>query len=207
MSSQVPKIATSWRKKSEVDYFPLFVPLWLAFDAWLRANFNPPTTKNSKIPPSDRERLETLKYDYVNNDTFEKMQGLLVGANPRGGIFKEYLLEIEKALLSAPIKYENDSANRIISFSDGLVDRESKTRGEYENLMDVSNLDPDDPNVKIELTSGRFIINDVKKIYRVYLEILYQVRCRFFHGELEPNKDNERIIKYLYLTLSEIFEA
>ena len=203
MSSEIPEIATSWRKKSEVDYFPLFVPLWLAFDAWLRANFSPPLSKNRKIPPSDRERLETLKYDYVNNDTFEKMQGLLVGANP-SGIFKESLLEIEKALLSAPIKYINDRANRIVSFSTGLV---SKAQGKFENLMDVSNLDPNDPDAKIELTSGRFIINDVKKIYRVYLEILYQVRCRFFHGELKPNKDNERIIKYLYLTLSDIFEA
>ena len=198
MSPQVPESAKSWRKRSEIDYFPLFVPLWLAFDAWLRTNYGSPTD-------ADRKRLEKLKRDEINNFTFHRMRDLLLSNTAESETFKDYLAQLNEALMSRGISYEKDPANRRLGLNCGLVERgEGSKRDEdvYENLTLTRG-----QRDKIVLVKGIYITDEIPKVYRAYIEILYQVRCRFFHGELEPNKDNERIIKYLYLTLSDIFRV
>ena len=42
-----------WKRKSGIDYIPLFVFLWFALNAWMRDHFFKET--------SDRQRLDMLK--------------------------------------------------------------------------------------------------------------------------------------------------
>ena len=196
MNSQVPESAKSWRKRSDIDYFPLFVPLWLAFDAWLRTNYNSST---------DRKRLEKMKRDEINNFTFHRTRDLLLGNTSESETFKDYFAQLNEALISQGISYEKDPANRKLGLSYGLVERgEGKKRDEdvYEDLTRTRG-----QQNKIVLIKSVYITDEIPKVYRAYIEILYQVRCYFFHGELESNKGNERIIKYLYLTLRDIFKV
>lgn len=60
---------------------------------------------------------------------------------------------------------------------------------------------------RIETDTDLFITNEIGKIFAAYAEIVYQIRCLLFHGSLAPIKENERVIRALYLTLSIVMEA
>jgi len=182
----ISETISSWKQKAEIDYFALFVPLWLAFDAWF---------KDKYAQKTDRENLEALKMDEINNKTYKRMKNLLHGTDSMSETFKDYLVQLNQALLATPIEYEKDPG-KILSFNTALVDKDTKT---YENLIKGKR-----QHNKIKLLDDVYITNEIQKIYKAYIEILYQIRCVFFHGKLKPNKENERIIKYLYLTLKEI---
>jgi len=181
---------SSWKRKSEIDYFSLFVPLWLAFDAWF---------KDKYAPTTDRECLEMMKNDEINNRTFHRMRDLLQGTDSASETFRDYFAQLDEALRSAPIQYERNTS-KSLSFSNGMVRRDGNPANDvYEDLTRESR-----QHNKIELISGTFITDEIAKVYRAYIEILYQVRCKLFHGDLPPNRENERIIKYAYLTLKEL---
>lgn len=182
----ISETISSWKGKSEIDYFSIFVPLWLAFDAWCKDKYGQAT---------QRECLEMLKNDEINNRTYQKMKVLLLGTDSISGTFRDYLIQLNEALLAAPIYYEGD-LTKTLSFRVALIDRDNRI---YEDLFRSSG-----QHNKIEISAGVFITDEIIKIYKAYIEILYQVRCVLFHGGLEPNKENERIIKYLYLTLKDI---
>ena len=186
----ISKIISSWRQRSDIDYFSLFVPLWLAFDAWYKDRVG-----HSK----DRDCLEALKYDKLNNKTYSQMEALLGGIDTKSETFRDYLTHLQQALLSAPIAYENN--RRTVSFKDGLVTRDNSNQSNnvYENLIRKKG-----QHHKIRLAGDMYITDEIPKVYRAYIEILYQVRCKLFHGKLNLNGENERIIRYLYLTLREI---
>jgi len=187
----ISQTISSWKQKSEVDYFSLFVPLWLAFDAWCK----------DKYGLSDQRRcLEALKNDEINNKTYHKMKSLLNGNDSMSITFKSHLNQLEEALKSNPIYYEEAgnvrSTTTTLSFKNALTDRSVK---KYENLFRTSG-----QHNKIEIVPGLYVTDEIQKIYKGYIEILYQVRCYLFHGNLKPDKENERIIKNLYLTLKDL---
>ena len=185
------EIISSWKQKSEIDYFSLFFPLWLAFDAWCKDKYGKPT---------QRKCLEALKNDGLNNKTYQKLKTLLQGSDSISETFKSYLTQLNQALEASPIRYEFNGTEepKTLSFKNGLMDKNANPRA-YEDLFRTSG-----QHNKIELITGIFITDEISKIYRAYIEILYQVRCRLIHGDLSPNKENERLIKYLYLTLKDL---
>ncbi len=184
----ITETISSWKGKSEIDYFSLFVPLWLAFDAWCKDKYGHST---------QRDCLEALKNDNLNNKTFQKLKTLLHGSNSISETFKGYLTQLNQALEATPIKYEGENT-KTLSFKNALVDKANRI---YENLFKITG-----QHDKIELIAGIYVTDEIQKIYRAYIEILYQVRCKLFHGNMSPSKENERIIKYLYLTLKELMD-
>lgn len=187
----VSETISSWKQKSEIDYFSLFFPLWLAFDAWCKDKYGLFT---------QRDCLEALKNDELNNKTYQKLKTLLQGTDSISETFKGYLTQLNQALEASPIKYDfnGNEDNETLSFKNALLDKNANPRI-YEDLFRTNR-----QHNKIELISGIFITGEISKIYRAYIEILYQVRCRLIHGDLPPNKEDERIIKYLYLTLKDL---
>ncbi|KJU81875.1 hypothetical protein MBAV_005931 [Candidatus Magnetobacterium bavaricum] len=187
----VSTIISFWKERAEIDYVSVFVPLWLAFDAWIEDKYGKPT---------QRECLEALKDDTINNKTFNEMKALLNRDDSISNAFKNNLKQLDEALRSAPIYYKikNDNKRLTLSFKNGLVDRKTF---EYEDLF----REKDDPDI-IELVSGCFITDEIEKIYKAYIEILYQMRCSLFHGDLSMGDTNKRIVKYLYLTLKDLLK-
>ena len=182
----ISETISSWKQKAEIDYFSLFVPLWLAFDAWCKDKYGLST---------QRDCLEALKKDDLNNKTFQKLKTLLYGTDSISETFKSYLTQLNQALEAEPILYEGERT-RCLGFTNGLVNRASRV---YEDLFRTRG-----QHNKIELIAGIYITDEIQKIYGSYIEILYQVRCRLLHGDFPPNKENERIVKYLYLTLKDL---
>lgn len=183
----ISETISSWKQKSEIDYFSLFVPLWLAFDAWCKDKYGHST---------QRDCLEALKIDEINNRTYHRFKALLSGSDSLSTTFKNNLKQLNEALEASPIYYEEDTHKPILSFKTALID---KVGSIYEDLFRTSG-----QHNKIELTMSVFITDEIPKVYKGYIEILYQVRCYLFHGNLTPNKENERIVKHLYLTLKDL---
>jgi hypothetical protein len=178
-----------WKKKSEIDYTSLFVPLWLSLDAWMRDRY---TEK------SDRKRLELFKRGEhkISNDFFTL---LFDNNDARAKAFQGNLAELHKALENAKISYDNDR-DKYISFSCVRVDQNG---GE---LQYINLLKEERQQNKVELVEGLWVDDDKSKLFRGFMEILYQIRCALFHGDLKPNEANERVIKQLYLITVEIMK-
>lgn len=175
-----------WKKKSEIDYTSLFVPLWLSLDAWMRDRYSEDT---------DRKRLELFKQGShkISDDFFI----LLFDSNDaRAKAFQGNLAELHKALENANMPYKD----KFISFAcipDGRKDDEDQ----YINLLKEER-----QQNKIELVEGIWLDDDKSIVFRGFIEILYQIRCALFHGDLKPNEANERVIKQLYLITVEIMK-
>ena len=59
----------------------------------------------------------------------------------------------------------------------------------------------------IKLDDHLMVESDSERLFVAYIEIVYQVRCALFHGDLAPtSEENKRVIQQLYLTLSMIME-
>lgn len=180
---------TLWKKKSEIDYISLFVPLWLSLDAWMRDRYNENT---------DRQRLELFKQgSHKISDEFFTL--LFDNDDARAKAFQGNLAELHKALENAKIPYDKDK-KKFISFS-CVRDDQNESEEQYINL-----LKEEKQKNKIELVEGIWLDDEKAKLFRGFIEILYQIRCALFHGDLKPTTENERVVKQLYLITVEIMK-
>lgn len=59
----------------------------------------------------------------------------------------------------------------------------------------------------IELDDDLTVENNPERLFAAYIEIIYQVRCALFHGDLVPtSEENKKMIQHLYITLSMVME-
>ncbi len=114
-------------------------------------------------------------------------------------MFKGSLAELHRALANAHISYERHEDKTVsldccaIAWNDG--------NPSFESVLKTSK----DPG-RLELDSNLWVEDDPERLFAAYAEIVYQVRCALFHGNLAPIAENERVIKHLYLTLSMVME-
>lgn len=179
-----------WKQKAEIDYTPPFISLWFALNAWMRERFN-------SNPPTDRGRLEVMKRGgHTLSETFS---GLIQSEDANGNRFRGNLGELQRSLVNAGISYERNYdmkvsfANCVIDWNNGQIT--------YENLMKLGT-----EQNKLEIGVGLWVEDDAERLFAAYMEIVYQVRCALFHGELAPTPENERVIRQIYLTLSMVME-
>ena len=198
-----------WKKKSEIDYIPLFVFLWFALNAWMRDHFFKET--------SDRQRLDMLKRS--GGSLLGAFNRLILARNANGERFRAEFAELHDALIGAYIPYNKDRwPNKIINFDCCIIDW-NNGQPDFESvlvlkeqidddLVSNNNPAPDEKN-KIELNDELWVENDPERLFAAYMEIVYQVRNSLFHGDSAANIDdiaNTRVIRQLYLTLSMVME-
>ena len=58
----------------------------------------------------------------------------------------------------------------------------------------------------IKLDDDVWVESNTGRLFKAYIEIVYQVRCNLFHGDLVPDAENHRVIRLLYLMLFMIME-
>ena len=181
---------SSWKKKAEIDYIPLFIFLWFSLNAWMRDHYN-----ESK----DREMLELLKGKGGRNKLFDRFAELINEKGSNGSRFRGNLGELYRALEDAKIPYDK-WPEKFISFECCIIDWNngqpkfglvSRTKFQHN---------------KIQIDDDLWFENDIERLFAAYIEIVYQIRCTLFHGNLAPKKENERVIRELYLTLLLIME-
>ncbi len=179
---------SKWKQLSEIDYFSLFMKNWLAFNSWYRGHH--PNLR------TDRDCIREVKNSQdVRNTVFAIFDRLFTGTDKEAISFRDnldgFVLSLSRVTLTTS-KY-----NGTISFANALID---KDMNDYQNLIKTST-----QRNKIKLGSS-FVVNDKEVLHKGTIELIYQVRCLLFHGNLEPTDENHQIIKYAYLVINSIMK-
>ena len=197
-----------WKKKSEIDYIPLFVFLWFSLNVWMRDRF--------EKERSDRKRLDMLKRS--GGSLLGAFNRLILAENANGERFRAEFGELHDALVGACIPYNEDRwPNRTIDF-DCCIINWNNGQPKFESILVLEEIDDDsasnnnpapDKMNKIELNDDLCVENDPERLFAGYMEMVYQIRCSLIHGDLDTNIEdiaNKRVVRQLYLTLSMVME-
>ena len=191
----ISEIISRWKQKSEIDYMPLFISLWFSLNAWMKDRFE---------QEKDRDNLKSLKH--TNHQLSNKFAELIGDQDTNINSFRWNFGELHRSLENANILYGNkwkDLNNwkgKIISFGSCPITWNGKN-SELESVLKRER-----QWRKIKLGDNLWVENDTPRLFAAYMEIVYQIRCALFHGDIAPIPDHERVIKQLYLTLSMIME-
>ena len=189
-ASEEKALWIDWKKRAEIDYIPLFISLWLSLNAWMRDSY-----QNGF---EDRKRLNLLKRG--ENPFSDRFAELIYAKDPNGSTFRGSFGELQRALLNANIPYENRWPGEIISFASCPISWNNGSPN-LESVLKTKN-----QQAKIQIDADLWVENDTGRLFAAYIEIVYQIRCALFHGQLAPQSDNERVIRHIYITLSMIME-
>ncbi len=192
-SRSASQTISEWKKRAEIDYFPLFMSLWLALNAWMTDRFQEST---------DRKSLELLKTS-TTGQLFQRFSDLLQATDANGLRFKSELALLHRALENALIPYDRYPDERL-SFENGIADWNNKDNQNKPIFGSV--IKRKGQRNKLKIDDNLWFEDDVELLFAVYIEIVYQIRCSLFHGSLVPNDHNDRVIRQIYLTLSMVME-
>ncbi len=216
----INKMSTSakiyfWKQKSEIDYIPLFMSLWLSLNVWIKFRFVGVNT--------DRELIEALKNidDSLYSDFSKFINDSGQYENTSSIIFKGYFSELYHALESTKIniykknkgkknkdeknkgeknkgekdKGEKDKGEKIISFHNAVLEW-NKGRPKFHSVIKK-----EEDEDKIKISPNLYIDSNDKDVFKAYIDVLYRVRCALFHGDIIIDPENEKVIRFSYLTL------
>ena len=192
----MPDFKKEWLSKAEVDYFSQFMALWMGFNSWYRSHY-------SELDKNDRAFIEKLKSDFAGrNQLYSKFNTLIAEDRIKENLrFKSDLESLHYSLNRTNLSYPKGYCNTGISFESALYDyAQRKNHISYINLIKRSR-QPE----KIKLDEV-YIASDAEKVFPCLMEILYQIRCLLFHGNLKPTKENHEVIKYCYFVLLALFQ-
>jgi hypothetical protein len=177
-----------WREKSEVDYFPQLVILWLSTNSWYRSHYSEIASKR------DRDFLNKLRDDHSpRNKLYARFDRLLQAAGTKD--HAELISTIEAlsfALNRALLLWDEDDAGSAITFENCLLTPNPKTYGSLVVNKHVSGLRISDT---LKLTEAKSVL------FNGFLEIVYQVRCQLVHGQLEPKRETHEVVRQVYFLL------
>ena len=181
-----------WKEKAEIDYIPIFMSLWLSLNAWARDRFG---------GRRDRDIINLCKSG--GHHLSNKFSELMHEQGATGNRFRGNLAELHRALENSDICYpkstwRQESQKEKVSFNNIIVEW-GRSPQEFETIIKTKG-----QKSKILIDEELWVDDDNKRLFAAYIEILYQVRCELFHGNLSPTQENERVIKQLYITLSMI---
>ena len=199
-----PKIFKLWKVKAEIDYIPPFMSLWVSLNAWMKDRF-----KYDK----DRDGLEALKDSAPS--LLDKFKELIGTESINSVLFRGYFGELHRALSNVHISY-NVRTDKIVSFECCIIDwnhgdpqfESILIEGEANNLSFETSTEADEiMQEPIPLDDDLKVENNPERLFAAYIEIVYQIRCALFHGDLAPTpEENKKVIQHLYLTLSMVME-
>lgn len=194
-----------WKELSEVDYFGLFVKNWLAFNSWYRG-FHPALK-------TDRDCINELKNTTdARNSAFTHFSRLMDGAGRDSVSFRDSLDGLVTSLNRVTLTNSNPKFYKgNISFGNALVDKKYINliidRNKVEEFGEREIAEEEEEKVPFFTDLGSvYVVNDIEIFYKGTLELIYQIRCLLFHGELEPTEENHQIVRYAYLVMNSIMK-
>ena len=177
-----------WRRKSEIDYVPQLLILWLSTNSWYRSHYSDIASKK------DRDFLNKLRDDHsTRNKLFTRFKKILENDGTKEHVELNSTIEaLSFALNRALLRWDEDDAASAITFENCLLNPNPKTYGSL-------TVNKQAPGINISKTLK---LNDDKSaLFNGFLEIIYQVRCQLVHGQLKPDEDSYEAVKRVYLLL------
>ena len=191
-----------WKERAAIDYVPPFMNLWLCLNAWMN--------NESEDELVERDKLNNLKDK--SSPLLDQFKKLMSTEGINAMLFRSYFSELHRALIIAHIPYHKFPDN-IVRFDCCLIDQQTNPRNFESILVQQEEITVDapfegrdtEPKV-IKLDDDVWVEGDIERLFKAYIEIVYQVRCNLFHGDLVPDSENHRVIRLLYLMLFMIME-
>ena len=191
-----------WKQRAAIDYVPPFMNLWLCLNAWMN--------NESEEELVERDKLNNLKEK--PSPLFDRFRELMRAEGINATLFRSYFAELHHALENTHIPYHRYPGN-IVRFDACLIDQKTNPRT-FESILvqpgeitaNASFESGDIEQEVIKLDDDVWVEGDTKRLFKAYIEIVYQVRCNLFHGDLVPDAENHRVIRLLYLMLFMIME-
>ena len=189
-----------WKERAAIDYVPPFMNLWLCLNAWMN--------NESKEGLVERDKLNKLKKD--PSPLLDRFQGLMRAEDIQATLFRSYFAELHRALINTHIPYHK-FPGKIVRFDCCLIDQ---TNPHFESILvpqeeitgDLPFENSEIEQEMIKLDDDVCVEGNTERLFKAYIEIVYQVRCNLFHGDLVPDIENHRVIRLLYLMLFMIME-
>ena len=187
-----------WKERAAIDYVPPFMNLWLCLNAWMTAEY--PELSG------DRNKLNRLKDR--SSSLFDRFTELMRAQGIHATLFRSYFADLHRALVNADIRY-HQYPDKIVRFDCCLIDQTANPRN-FESILvqpgeitetHASFESSDIEQEVIKLDDDVWVEGNTERLFKAYIEIVYQVRCNLFHGDLVPDADKHRVIRLLYLTL------
>lgn len=191
-----------WKERAAIDYVPPFMNLWLCLNAWM----------NNEFPKLSRERDKLNSLKEKSSLLRDRFRELMSAEGINATLFRSYFAELHRALVSADIRYHQFS-DKQVRFDCCLIDQTAHPRTfesilvqQEEITVNASFENGDIEQEVIKLDDDVRVEGDTERLFKAYIEIVYQVRCNLFHGDLVPDAENHRVIRLLYLMLLMIME-
>lgn len=201
----MPRISTTteWYEKAQLDYFTLFIKLWLCFNGWYRQQFQNET---------DREVVNNLKrgdnrlFDHFEREWFSSTSNdwKYIKASIEGLINTTSLFPVpdkngnEWNFDDLDLSINDEKREGLFSTSKELVNNLNSNENSLEKLKNEELI--------IELSNSYFE-NEPGEIFARSMEIIYQVRCSLMHGDLNINDDNRHsLVKHCYNFLNTLMK-
>ena len=187
-----------WKERAAIDYVPPFMNLWLCLNAWM----------NNEFPELSRERDKLNSLKKKTSLLRDRFRELMRAEGIQATLFRSYFAELHRALVIAEIPY-HQFPDKIVRFDCCLIDQ-TATPHNFESILvqpgeitetHASFESGDIEQEVIKLDNDVWIEGNTERLFKAYIEIVYQVRCNLFHGDLVPDAENHRVIRLLYLTL------
>ena len=194
--SDTEKISV-WKERAAIDYVPPFMNLWLCLNAWM----------NNESEKGVRERVKVNKLKEDSSSLLDRFQRLLRAEDLQATLFKSYFADLHRALVIADIPYHLYPGN-IVRFDCCLIDQTANPRT-FESILvqqEEITFNASFESGDIELDDDVWVEGNTERLFKAYIEIVYQVRCNLFHGDLVPDPENHRVIRLLYSMLWMIME-
>lgn len=256
----------NWLKKTEIDYYQMFIFSWIPFNAWYMKHFY--DYDNNIV--SDKEIISKIKND--ENPFRNKIINLLNGTNLDSKTFRENLNLLyneleehtipnqEKRISFSNLKtYDNNNRLELIPYksktlrfefliqqprvskrfkctflkSDGsaekVIELHTCSKEEIESHPSYISFSPliqkkiklgfekINPNKSssilgskangFKISNNLYFINNTTVISQFLVELLYQLRCKIFHGEIDPKPSYYNIYKYAYLIINPLIKT
>ncbi len=192
----MPDSQKEWLKRAEIDYFSPFVSLWLAFSVWYQEQY-------PDIAKHDRDTINNIKKDDMGHSILVKnADARLTGIDKESIEFRENLEQFHYALEASALIYINVKRAEKISFTNALIKYNGRNRRTaYKNLIVDRGVAHAIPLGSVHIT------HETDIVVAGLIEIIYQIRCQLFHGNLQPVGANREVVKYAYFVLLALIPA
>jgi len=256
----------NWLKKTEIDYYMMFILSWIPFNAWYMKTYydyegkidsdrailtrikdeeNIFRNRILNLISSNTREAQDFKYHISqlhelleantipNQDKRVSFSSLKTNDNPkRQEIFqyngKTYKFDflINQARTSKRFRCEITKSN---GNSDGLIElhycimEEIELHPDFQKqnanvrqkiIKGFNEINPNKPSSIIDkkstglkISKDLYFVNNNTLISQFLVELLYQLRCKIFHGEIDPKPAYYDVYKYAYLIIKPLLTS
>lgn len=256
----------NWLKKTDIDYYKMFIFSWIPFNAWYMRTYYDYETRIE----TDRVIISKIKTE--ENPFRNKILNLLMSATDEASDFRYNIFKLhellenttipsqEKRVSFSVLKTDDNSKKEEIVVINGktlkfnflhkqarttnrfrceiikrngssqaIIELKSCGKEEIESHPDFqrqnagdqqriikgfNEINPNKPSsiidkrsTGIKIHGNLYFVNNQTLISQFLVELLYQLRCKIFHGEIDPRPAYYDVYKYAYFIIKPLISS